>query len=105
MNGHAANKTEYEIARILENELGYSGKAAKDTARDLLNFTSVEHRDLDEALARWLVDRGNQAEVCEGAFRASDLTRSGLTYPAALIFIDWARSDPAEAAKALSARM
>lgn len=105
MNERATSKTENEIARILEDELGYSGKAAKDTARDLLNLTSAEHGDLDEALARWLVNRSDQAEVREGAFVASDLTRSGLTYPAALIFIDWARSDPAEAAKALSARM
>lgn len=105
MNGRSVCETENEIAGILEDELGYSRKAAKDTARDLLNFTSAEHRDLDEALARWLMDRNDHAEVREGAFKASDLTRSGLTYPAALIFIDWARSDPAEAAKALSARM
>lgn len=105
MNARAVGKSENEIARILEDELGYSEKAAKDTARDLLNFTSDEHQDLDEALACWLMDRSDHAEVREGAFKASDLTRSGLTYPAALIFIDWARSDPAEAAQALSARM
>ena len=105
MNASAIGATENEIARILVVELGYSEKVAKDTAHDLLNFTSLEHRDLDEALARWLTDRSDRAEVCEGAFRLSNLMRSGLTYPAALIFIDWARSDPAEAAKALSSRM
>ena len=105
MKANAVGTTYNEIAKILEVELGYSEKAAKDTTRDLLNFTSSEHRDLDKALARWLIDRNDRMEVCEGAFRTSDLVRSGLTYPAALIFIDWARSDPAEAAKALSARM
>ena len=110
MKGEYTNRSSSRIdhdklASVLEIELGYSRRSAETTAHDLLNFTSSNHSDLDQALQRWLVDRSDLLDICEGAFKVSDLMCSGLTYPAALIFIDWARSDPAEAAKALAARM
>ena len=92
------------LKRILEEEVGYSKMSARTTAQSLLEFQSCEHDDLDTALHRWIADRTDMALVSEGVFNTFDLVEIGLTYPAALVFIDWARSDPAFAARSLEDR-
>lgn len=106
MNGKSMGGVDRNVLeRILEEEVGYSKTSARATAQNLLGFLSHEHDDLDAALQRWTVDRADMVFVSEGVFNTLDLVEIGLTYPAALVFIDWARSDPAFAAKSLEVRV
>ena len=99
------NVTEKGIARILSREYGYSTRAAEQTAHDLTHFVCADHADLDEAVARWARDRDDQTDVRVGVRSARDLVEQGLSYPGALVFADWYRSDPETAARALAERM
>lgn len=96
---------EARIGQILSEELGYSRRAAELTARDLTHFSAPEHADLDEAVARWVTDRGDLSELACGGYCVRDLMAHGMSYPAALVFVDWCRSDPATASRALAERM
>ena len=94
--------TEDALARVLEGELGYSPHAARATAADLLDFKSEPHEDLDLALAVWFEDRLATLHVLEAEFDAAELAAAGaMSYPGALVFIDWLRTDPASARDAL----
>lgn len=93
------------IERILREECGYSPRAAEVTARDLTHFVAADHDDLDEAVARWVCDRADQADVAVGGRSVRDLVGLGLSYPAALVFADWYRCDPVTASRALAERM
>ena len=99
------NVTEEGIARILAHEFGYSARAAAQTAHDLTHFVCADHADLDEAVGRWVRDREDQVDVRVGARSVRDLVKQGLSYPGALVFADWYRSDPETAVRALAERM
>ena len=94
--------TEAALSAILSDRLGYQQRAADETAGDLL---SMRDRDLRRALADWVEDQGVRREVGARGVTASALVASGLTYPAALIMVDWIRSDPDRALEALMRRM
>ncbi len=100
-----ATVTEDLLTRILTHECGYSARAAEQTAHDLTHFVCADHADLDEAVARWARDREDQMDVRVGARSVRDLVEQGLSYPGALVFADWYRSDPETAARALAERM
>lgn len=102
--GCGGNVNQDALERILEEEVGYSKTSAKNNAKNLLGFQSRERDDLDTALHRWIANRDDITLVSEGIFNTLNLLEIGLTYPAALMFIDWARSDPAFAAKSLGDR-
>lgn len=93
------------IACILREEYGYSPRAAELTARDLTNFVAADHDDLEEAVTRWVRDRADQVDIAVGSRSVRDLERLGLSYPAALVFVDWYRCDPSTASRALAERM
>lgn len=93
------------LKKILRTECGYSERSAELTARDLTHFSSPDHADLDEAVARWAADRDDLVDVRCGGRGALDLVTLGMSYPAALVFVDWYRSDPATASRALAERM
>lgn len=93
------------VRAVLEDEYGYPGPAAEVTARDLLHFSAPRHADLDEAVRRWVADRGDLMSVRSGAYDALDLARRGMAYPAALVLIDWHRCDPEAAERTLACRM
>ena len=90
---------------ILREECGYSQRAAEVTAHDLTHFVAADHDDLDDAVARWVRDRADQADVAVGGRSVRDLVGLGLAYPAALVFADWYRCDPVTASRALAERM
>ena len=99
MNGEKA------IRHILITECGYSERAAELTAHDLTHFLASDHADLDEAVARWVADRADLAAFSCGGHRVSDLMARGMSYPAALVFVDWYRSEPTVASRAFAERM
>ncbi len=104
-NQGADTPSERAIAQILRGEYDYPPAAAEVTAHDLLHFSAADHADLDEAVRRWVRDRRDTANVGRAPFDARGLMTRGMPYPAALVFIDWHRCDPATAARALAVRM
>lgn len=90
------------LAAILVDRLDYSTQVAKTTARDLL---SMQDRDLRVALAGWVDDQALQCHIEELGVTTDSLVASGLTYPAALIMIDWIRESPEVALGVLNQRM
>ena len=81
---------------------GYARGSACRTANDLCQ---IQYEDLRYALGQWLND-GSQIEVTDGKCSTAMLVKCcHMTYPAALIFIDWYRSDPVAACATLLHRM
>lgn len=90
------------LCRKLIVELGYSEHAAAQTATDLLR---IDHLDIKEAVNRW-ISYDEATPVDEASFSTDILMRQyGMTYPAALVFLDWYREDPVVAFNAVTARM
>lgn len=96
---------EKTVRQILLTEYGYSEHAAGLTAHDLTHFSAPDHADLDEAVSRWAASRSDLADLICGGRLVSDLMACGMSYPAALVFVDWYRCDPATASRALGERM
>ena len=94
--------TKTQIKGLLEARLGYAPHVAELTVVDL---NLLRDDDLREALLAWAANEANQPEVGEGEHTTRTLCASGLTYPAALIMVDWLRTDPVTAHRALAARM
>jgi len=90
------------LCRKLIVELDYSEYAAAQTATDLLR---IDHLDIKEAVNRW-ISYGESTPVDEAPFSTDVLMfQYGMTYPAALVFLDWYREDPVVAFNAVTARM
>ncbi len=91
-----------QIRNKLMSELSYSYSCASRTAKDLCRLKSA---DLREGLLDWLRD-GTETVIKDGAFSTVRLMEEHhMTYPAALIFLDWYRESPESAASALRMRM
>lgn len=91
-----------KLIRRLTEELAYSRASAEKTAEDL---ASSEYPDIIIAAEQW-ADTGMMLDIIEGSCSAASLIKDGqMTYPAALIFIDWLRTDPVSALRALEIRM
>ncbi len=89
---------EAKLNAYLKKYLEYSDYAASVTAHDLC---AVKHGDIRFGLMRWLRNQ-ETPDIREGRF-STDLLMAeyGMTYPAALIYVDWLRSDPETARSAL----
>lgn len=78
------------LRQILIRELGYSEHSASITAKDLLSLD----KSLQNALRLWVNDR-TETELSVAGFTTSWLmTEKGMTYPAALIALDWLIKEP-----------
>ena len=90
------------IQRKLMVDLSYSERAASRTAEDICRF---KHSDLKDGARKWLEE--NQCMNIEEDKYSTDRLMSTykMTYPAALIFIDWYREDPLTASNALKMQM
>lgn len=86
-------------------ERGYGTAGAKSTAADLARVIVRGDEDLRSAAMSWLRGEGLLPDVSEGGYSLSALVARGLRYPAAIVFLDWLREDPAEAIKSISIRM
>lgn len=87
-----------KIREILLRKCGYSEYAAKVTEKDLSHIKGI---DLMNARDLW-VESDIQSDIVENPYTTKMLVREyGMTYPAALLFIDWYREDPVNASKAL----
>ena len=86
----------------LISKLAYSYTSASKAAEDLCNLKSV---DLKEGLLDWLQTDAETA-IGGGAYSTYILMEKyHMTYPAALIFLDWYREDPKAAVSVLEIRM
>lgn len=86
-----------EIVKILM-ERGYPEKQAVSVASDLLN---VDER-LKNGLQHWLAENKEEDYEAEG-FKLSELKQKfDMTYPAALLTIDWLIKEPDMAIKAIN---
>ncbi len=93
---------EERIKHKLISELAYSDVSAQRTARDLC---AIRYPDLREGVVRWLTC-GLETSAGEGEYSTETLMKTfRMTYPAALIFIDWYRTDPSTAVSALRVQM
>lgn len=82
--------------------LSYSPSCAERTADDLCR---ISHADLRECISRWLSDN-TFTDVTESVYTVKQLmAEHHMTYPAAIIFIDWYREDPVAASSVLKSRM
>ena len=87
------------IAEILVIRAGYGKKAAQVTAKQLY---ALKHRDLKQAVAGWL-RTGAEAPVGEAPYDTASLMKNhALTYPAAILFVNWYRDDPKTAAGSMT---
>ncbi len=78
------------LSDILVKELGYSEHEADITANDLLNL----HPRFHLALNNWVISR-EETEIAIGTISTGKLVRDKkMTYPAALIALDWVATDP-----------
>jgi hypothetical protein len=78
------------IKQILIKELGYSDHSASITAKDLLSLD----QSLQNALNDWVEDRTEVEFGVEGFTTNWLITEKGMTYPAALIALDWLIKEP-----------
>ena len=91
-----------QLKNKLISELAYSSTNASRTAEDLCNLKCT---DLKEALLDWL-QTGTQSVIQDGPISTLLLTgKYHMTYPAALIFLDWCRECPKAALSVLKMRM
>ncbi|MBR6874130.1 MAG: hypothetical protein IKN17_11560 [Ruminococcus sp.] len=90
------------LVQKLTGELGYGNAAAKTTAGDLLGSG---YEDIRRAAELW-VTSGTMTDIRCGGCSVRELVTGGrMTYPAALVYIDWLRTEPEKAAGALRAVM
>lgn len=77
---------------------GYTDHGAESAAKSL---SEMKSQDLIEACLAWLESRKTPL-IHEGSLSTDSLMKNfKMTYPAALIFIDWYRQDPDTASQAI----
>lgn len=77
---------------------GYTHQGAESAAKSL---SEMKSQDLIEACLTWLESRKTPL-IHEGALSTDSLMNNfQMTYPAALILIDWYRQDPDTASQAI----
>lgn len=87
------------IMHVLIEREGYTHRAAKITAAQLFG---LKHRDLKKSVVQWLKS-GIEENVGEAPYDTNSLMRNHrLTYPAAVLFIDWYRTAPEVAVESIS---
>lgn len=91
-----------KIKGKLISNLGYSEASASRTADDLYN---VKHPDLRKALSDWLQGDANTQVTIDSFSTTILMDKYHMTYPAALIFLDWYCENPKEAVSVLGMRM
>lgn len=86
----------------LISSLEYSPASASKTAEDLCG---LKYTDLRAGLLDWL-QTGTQAVIQDDPYSTVSLMEKyHMTYPAALIFLEWYREDPETAVSVLRMRM
>lgn len=91
-----------KIKSKLVAELAYSDVSASKTAEDL---SQIRHPDLKNGLLNWL-QRDTCTLIMSGEYSTAFLMEKyHMTYPAAIIFLDWYRTDPDAAVSVLKMRM
>lgn len=86
------------IIKVLTKELNYSNHVAIKTTEDLLNMDGQLH----EALALWVKKRTISNLAVQGFSVKWLMNEKGMTYPAALIALDWLLNEPDVAKKEMS---
>ena len=87
-----------KLSDILVKELDYSEYEARVTANDLINLQPR----FQPALEKWATSR-EETEISIGAISSIKLMRDKkMTYPAALIALDWVATDPETAVPILT---
>ena len=91
-----------QLKNKLISELAYSSASAFKTAEDLCNLKCV---DLRKGLMDWL--RTDTQNVIQDDPYSTDflMEKYHMTYPAALIFLEWYRENPTAAVSVLETRM
>ena len=91
-----------KLKNKLISQLAYSSTSASKTAEDLCNLKCA---DLKEALLVWL--RTDARTVIQDSPYSTIILmeRYHMTYPAALIFLEWYRENPEAALSVLRMRM
>lgn len=89
------------IKNILKSECGYSDYEATVTATDLCNI----HPQLQSALSAWVDSRIETNVSVSGFSTVSLMKKKGVSYPAALIALDWIIEDPKTAIADLSSNI
>lgn len=93
---------EEKIFQKLVETLGYTERSAKITAQDLCKF---QDQDLKDAVVLWM-NQHLMTDIQQGEYSARKLMEEyGMKYPAALIQIEWLRTDYEEASNALRCMM
>lgn len=80
--------------------LGYPPHSASMTIEDISN---IKYSDLQSAIKVW-IHTGKVTFIEEGGFSTTSLMKK-MTYPAAIISINWLREEPEEAKNALTVYM
>ena len=91
-----------KIENKLIRELAYSKTSASRTATDLCN---IKNQDLKKALLDWLQCGFNNQVIIDTYSTTTLMEKYHMTYPAALIFLDWYIENPDEAVTVLEMRM
>ena len=88
---------EQKIIDILV-ERGFNPKNASLVAKDLLNISP----DLSGKVGSWLSNENNQEDANAEGYSVRYFQNSfGMSYPAALLTIDWLKKDPENALKSI----
>ena len=91
-----------QIESKLVSKLFYSSASASKTAEDLCNIT---YPDLKKGVLEWL-KTDTQNVIRDAPYSTNFLMEKyHMTYPGALIFLNWYREDPKTAISILKMRM
>lgn len=91
-----------QLKNKLISELAYSSASASKTAEDLCN---LKFADLRKGLLDWLRTDTQTVIRDEPYSTAYLMGKYHMTYPAALIFLEWYRENPIAAVSVLEIRM
>lgn len=91
-----------QLKNKLISELAYSSASASKTAEDLCN---LKYADLRKGLLDWLQTDTQTLIQGEPYSTAYLMEKYHMTYPAALIFLEWYRENPTAAVSVLKMRM
>lgn len=93
MRAGSEEKLKEKIKEILIRELGYSEYVAELTAKDLMDLKP----ELKGALAEWLDNRREEVISICGISTKDLIEDKEMTYPSALISLNWVLRDPEKA--------
>lgn len=91
-----------QLKNKLITDLAYSSASASKTAEDLCD---LKYADLRKGLLDWLRTDTQTVIRDEPYSTACLMEKYHMTYPAALIFLEWYREDPTAAVSVLGMRM